>query len=69
MFWFLNKQTNAPEIFGSISAICDNTGLKPDNLYYHFSRMKRVEFENESFRIVKCKVKRVNQLSDLTKPS
>ena len=60
MFWFLNKQTDAPEIFGSISAICENTGLKPDNLYYHFSRMKRKEFENENFRIVKCKVKRAS---------
>jgi len=61
MFWFLNKQTNTPEIFGSISAICENTGLKPDNLYYHFSRMKRSEFENENYRIVKCKVKRFNR--------
>jgi len=22
VFWFLNKQTNTPEIFGSVSAIC-----------------------------------------------
>ncbi len=58
MFWLLNKKTNAPGIFGSISAICENTDLKPDNLYYHFSRMKRSEFENENFRIVKCKVGR-----------
>lgn len=58
MFWYLDKQTNAPGIFGSISALCDHTGLKPDQLYYHFSRMKRSEFENENFRIVKCPVKR-----------
>lgn len=58
MFWYLNKLTNAAEIFGSISAICENTELKPDTLYYHFSRMKRSEFENESVRIVKCQVKR-----------
>lgn len=56
MFWYLNKQTNAAEIFGSISAICENTGLKLDTLYYHFSRMKRREFESENIRIVKCQV-------------
>jgi hypothetical protein len=60
MFWFLNKLTNNADIYGSISAICENTDLKPDNLYYHFSRMKRKEFENENFRIVKCKVKRIS---------
>jgi hypothetical protein len=38
MFWFLNKQTNTPEIFGSVSAICAKTELKEDALYYHFSR-------------------------------
>jgi len=60
MRWVLYRQTNAPEIFGSISAICENTGLKPDNLYYQFLSMKRVEFENENFRIIKCKVKRAS---------
>ena len=28
VFWFLNKQTNTPEIFGSVSAICAKTELK-----------------------------------------
>jgi len=56
MFWFLNKQTNTPEIFGSVSAICAKKELKKDALYYHFSRLKRTEFENEKYRIVKCKV-------------
>lgn len=58
VFWFLNKQTNTPEIFGSVSAICAKTELKKDTLYYHFSRLKRIEFENEKYRIVKCKVVR-----------
>ncbi len=60
MFWFLNKLTNNADIFGSISAICENTGLKPDSLYYHFSRMKRNEFQNDNFRIVKCQVRRIS---------
>jgi len=33
MFWVLNEQTNAPEIFRRISPICESTGMKPDNLY------------------------------------
>lgn len=56
MFWFLNKTTNTPGIFGSVSAICENTNLKKDTLYYHFSRLKKTEFENEKYRIVKCNV-------------
>lgn len=56
MFWFLNKETNTPEIFGSVSAICAKIELKEDTLYYHFSRLKKKEFENEKYRIVKCKV-------------
>ena len=56
MFWVLNKQKNTPEIFGSVCAICAKTELKEDALYYHFSRLKRTEFENEKYRIVKCKV-------------
>lgn len=55
MFWFLNKTTNAADIFGSVSAICVNTDLKKDTLYYHFSRLKKNEYENEKYRIVKCK--------------
>jgi len=58
MFWFLNKQTNTPEIFGSVSAICAKKDLKEDALYYYFSRLKKIEFENEKYRIVKCKVVR-----------
>lgn len=58
MFWFLDKQTNRAEIFGSIQSICDDTDLKPDNLYTIFGRKKQTEFENEKYRIVKTKIKR-----------
>lgn len=61
MFWLLDKQANIPGIFGSITAICDFTGLKAENLYYHFSRMKKKEFENNKYRIVKCSVQRFNR--------
>jgi len=50
--------TNTPDIFGSVFAICAKTELKEDALYYHFSRLKRIEFENEKYRIVKCKAVR-----------
>ena len=58
MFWLLDKQTNTPEIFGSIKAICNHTDLKPDNLYTVFGRKKLTEFENECYRIVKTDIKR-----------
>lgn len=56
MFWFLNKETNTPEIYGSISAICAKTDINENELYYQFSRLKKSEFENDKYRIVKCKV-------------
>ena len=58
MFWLLYKQTNTPEIFGSIKAICNHTDLKPDNLYTVFGRNKLTEYENERYRIVRTDVKR-----------
>jgi len=56
MFWFLNKETNTPAIYGSVSAICAKTDINKNELYYQFSRLKKSEFENEKYRIVKCKV-------------
>ena len=58
MFWYLNKQTNTAEIFGSVAALVKHTGLKPDNLYRVFSRLKLSEYETEHYRIVKTAVKR-----------
>lgn len=59
MFWLLDKQTNTPGIFGSIQAICNNTELKPDNLYTVFGRKnKKTEYENDRYRIVKTQIVR-----------
>ena len=58
MFWFLDKQTNAAEIFGSVAAIVKHTDLKPDNLYTVFGRKKSTEYENDRYRIAKTDVKR-----------
>lgn len=56
MFWFLNKETNTAAIFGSISAISTKVDINKNELYYQFSRLKKSEFENEEYRIVKCDV-------------
>jgi hypothetical protein len=61
MFWFLDKQSNTAEIFGSITSLCERTGLKSEALYYQFSRMKKLEFEDDRFRIVKCVVQRTKR--------
>lgn len=55
---YLNKETNQLRCFGSVSALCEATGIKPDNLYRVFSRNKEKEFENESYRIVKVDIER-----------
>jgi len=57
-FWYLNKKTNEVLVFGSISALCKHTGMKPDNFYTHFGRLNKNEFENEFVRIVKTEIKR-----------
>lgn len=55
---YLNKETNEARIFGSITALCNATGIKPDNLYTCFSRNKLKEFENDQYRIIKTPIER-----------
>lgn len=55
---YLNKETNEARIFGSITSLCNATGVKPDNLYTAFGRNKLKEFENKNYRIVKTKIER-----------
>lgn len=55
---YLNKQTNQLRCFGSVTALSNATGLKPDNLYTQFSRNKVKEYENDKYRIVKTKIER-----------
>ena len=57
-FIYLNKHNRDAFIFGSISALCKHTGMKPDNFYTHFGRLGNVEFENENVRIIKTEIKR-----------
>lgn len=55
---YLNKKTNELRCFGSISVLCENTGIKPDNLYTNFSRKGKKEYENDQYRIVKTPIER-----------
>lgn len=56
MIWVINKKDNTPYIFGSIAALAEMLGLNPGTLYNHFSRNKKKEYENGTYRIVKCDV-------------
>lgn len=42
---YLNKETKEARIFGSITALCNATEIKPDNLYTKLSRKKIKEFK------------------------
>jgi len=55
---YLNKETKEARIFGSITALSNATGIKPDNLYTIFSRNKAKEHETNEYRIVKTKIER-----------
>ena len=58
-YWFLNKQTKEPRIFGSLPVMCEEiTELDKQSLEYHFSRLKKEEFENDKYRIVKRNLER-----------
>lgn len=58
-YWFLNKQTKEPRIFGSLPVMCEEiTGLDKQSLEYHFSRLRKEEFENDTYRIVKRNLER-----------
>ena len=52
----LNKETNELLCFGSITALCKYTVIKPDNLYTNFNRKGLKEFENDKYRIVKTEI-------------
>jgi len=56
MYWILNKDTMEPAICGSIKAVAKLTDIKPDSLYYQFSKKKKKEFENDKWRISKNKL-------------
>ena len=43
-------------IFGSIVALAEKLELNPGTLYNHFSRNKKTEWENETYRVAKLKV-------------
>jgi len=55
---YINKETKEARIFGSITSLCNVTGLKPDNLYTNFNRKGNTEYENDDLRIIKAKIER-----------
>lgn len=55
---YINKKTKEARIFGSITAISNAIGIKPDNLYTIFSRNKAKEHETNDYIIIKTKIER-----------
>lgn len=58
VYIYINKTNNEVWCFGSIKALSDATGIKPDNLYTCFSRKKLDEFQNSEYRIIKTEITR-----------
>jgi len=56
MIWAINKKDNTPYIFGSIAALSEKLEINSGTLYNYFSRNKKNEYENDDYRLVKCKV-------------
>ena len=55
---YINKETKEARIFGSITALSNAIGIKPDNLYTILSRNKAKEHETNEYRIIKTKIER-----------
>jgi hypothetical protein len=53
MYWTLNKLTNEAGISTSLKKLASTFQIESEPLYYHFSRKKLTEFENDKIRIVK----------------
>ena len=61
IFHYTNKATEERLVFGSIIAISQHTELKPDKLYYHFTRLKKIVYEDDTHYIKKTKIIRSKQ--------
>lgn len=51
MYWYLNKKTGEPRIFGSLSVLCREIDISRQKLTYNFSQKKLDHYEDEDFRI------------------
>lgn len=58
IYTLYNKKSKKVDVFGSIAALCKNTGLKTSPLYYYFGIQKNKKYENKEIRIEKDVVKR-----------
>ena len=58
IYLYTNKSTSETRAFGSLVALCSNTGLKKDRFYTHFGRNKNTEYENKDVKIIKVELER-----------
>lgn len=56
MYWILEKINGTPAVCSSLVAVSKTTFINYSTLIYHFSRMKRNEYEDDRFRIAKTKL-------------
>lgn len=55
-YWFLNKESNDPRIFGSLPVMCKKTGLEYNKMQYRFRDSNK--FEDDKYRIEKLPLER-----------
>lgn len=62
-FHYTNKETGERKVFGSMVAISQHTTLNKHTLQYHFGRLKKVVYEDDTCVIEKTEIirsKRIN---------
>jgi hypothetical protein len=51
VYWIIDKVNGTPAVCSSLRAVSNVTFIGYSKLSYHFSRLKKVEFETDLFRI------------------
>lgn len=67
-YWFINKETGEPRVFGSIPVMLrkvpEITDKQKKSIKYQFYNLKKIEFQDDVFRIVRLDVETGGKLKE-----